>query len=57
MDYKDTLNLPKTNFPMKANLSRKEPELLKMWDDMNIYEKIRQTLKGKKTYILHDGPP
>ena len=48
MDYKDTLNLPKTNFPMKANLSRKEPELLKMWEDMNIYEKIRQSLKGRK---------
>ena len=57
MDYKDTLNLPKTGFPMKANLSRKEPELLKMWDDMNIYEKIRHALKGRKTYILHDGPP
>ena len=57
MDYKDTLNLPKTEFPMKANLSRKEPELLKMWEDMNIYDKIRDALKGKKTYILHDGPP
>jgi len=57
MDYKDTLNLPKTDFPMKANLSRKEPELLKMWEDMNIYNKIRQVLKGRKTYILHDGPP
>jgi len=57
MDYKDTLNLPKTDFPMKANLSRKEPELLKMWEDMNIYDKIREALKGKKTYILHDGPP
>src|SRR5271157_6281680 len=57
MDYKDTLNLPKTNFPMKANLSRKEPELLKMWDYMNIYEKIRQSLTGRKKYILHDGPP
>ncbi len=57
MDYKNTLNLPKTNFPMKANLSRKEPELLKMWEGMNIYEKIRQSLKGRKTYILHDGPP
>ena len=57
MDYKDTLNLPKTDFPMRANLSRKEPELLKMWEAMNIYEKIRQALKGRKTYILHDGPP
>ncbi len=57
MDYKETLNLPKTGFPMKANLSRKEPELLKMWEDMNLYGKIRQALKGKKPYILHDGPP
>lgn len=57
MDYKDTLNLPKTNFPMKANLSRKEPELLTMWEDMNIYEQTRRALKGRKTYILHDGPP
>jgi isoleucyl-tRNA synthetase len=57
MDYKDTLNLPKTDFPMKANLSRKEPELLKMWEDMNIYEQIRRALKGRETYILHDGPP
>jgi len=57
MDYKDTLNLPKTDFPMKANLSRKEPEMLKAWDEMNIYEKIREVSKGRKTYILHDGPP
>jgi isoleucyl-tRNA synthetase len=42
---------------MKANLSRKEPELLKMWEEMNVYEKIRQAFKGRKTYILHDGPP
>jgi len=57
MDYKDTLNLPKTDFPMKANLSRKEPELLKMWEEMNIYAKTRAALNGKKPYILHDGPP
>jgi len=57
MDYKDTLNLPKTDFPMKANLSKKEPEMLKAWDEMNIYGKIRDVSKGRKTYILHDGPP
>jgi isoleucyl-tRNA synthetase len=57
MDYKDTLNLPKTDFPMKANLSRKEPEMLKMWEEMDIYKKIRQTSKGRPAYILHDGPP
>jgi isoleucyl-tRNA synthetase len=57
MDYKDTLNLPKTDFPMKANLARKEPDLLKKWEEMNIYQAIRQALKGKTPYILHDGPP
>ncbi|MBN1380089.1 MAG: isoleucine--tRNA ligase [Deltaproteobacteria bacterium] len=57
MDYKDTLNLPKTDFPMKANLSKKEPEMLAKWEDMHIYEKIRDTSKGRELYILHDGPP
>jgi isoleucyl-tRNA synthetase len=57
MDYKETLNLPKTDFPMKANLARKEPEMLKAWDEMNIYGKIREVSKGRQSYILHDGPP
>ncbi len=57
MDYKDTLNLPHTDFPMKANLARREPEMLSRWDKMNIYELIRKTAKGRKPYILHDGPP
>ncbi|MDX9822139.1 MAG: class I tRNA ligase family protein, partial [Syntrophales bacterium] len=57
MDYKDTLNLPKTDFPMKANLAQREPEVLRRWAEMKIYERIRQTLKGKTPYILHDGPP
>ncbi len=57
MDYKDTLNLPKTDFPMKANLAQKEPEFLKKWDEAGIYEQIRKVAKGKPTYILHDGPP
>lgn len=57
MNYKDTLNLPKTTFPMKANLAKKEPEILKFWEEMGIYEKIRESSKGRKTYILHDGPP
>jgi len=57
MNYKDTLNLPKTAFPMKANLSKKEPEILEFWGKVNIYEKIREMSKGKKTYMLHDGPP
>ncbi len=57
MDYKDTLNLPKTEFPMRASLSKKEPELLNKWEDMKIYYKIREVSKGRQTYILHDGPP
>ena len=57
MDYKDTLNLPKTDFPMKANLSKREPEMLARWDEMRIYEQISETSKGRKPYILHDGPP
>src|SRR4030042_163867 len=57
MDYKDTLNLPKTDFPMKANLAHREPEMLARWDAIGIYDRIRETLRGRKPYILHDGPP
>jgi len=57
MDYKSTLNLPKTDFPMKASLSRKEPETLRWWEQIRIYEKIREVSRGRPTYILHDGPP
>jgi isoleucyl-tRNA synthetase len=57
MDYKDSLNLPKTDFPMKANLAKKEPEQLKKWDEMRIYDRIRVTARGREPYILHDGPP
>jgi isoleucyl-tRNA synthetase len=56
-DYKDTLNLPQTDFPMKANLSQREPEMLKAWDDKRIYQKIQEKNKAKTPYILHDGPP
>jgi isoleucyl-tRNA synthetase len=57
MDYKKGLNLPQTDFPMKANLAQREPEMLKLWEEMGIYKKIRKTAKGKKPFILHDGPP
>ena len=57
MDYKDTLNLPQTDFPMKANLSVREPELLKRWDEMGLYQRLREKSKGRPRYILHDGPP
>jgi isoleucyl-tRNA synthetase len=57
MNYKDTLNLPKTGFSMRANLSKKEPEMLKKWEEMHIYDLIRKVSEGRKKYILHDGPP
>ena len=57
MDYKKSLNLPQTDFPMKANLAQREPEMLKKWEDENIYYKIRESAKERKPYILHDGPP
>ena len=57
MDYKKTLNLPRTAFPMKANLVRKEPELLDRWEKMDLYRMIRESSKGRKRYMLHDGPP
>jgi len=57
MDYKATLNLPKTGFPMRANLPQREPEILARWDELRIYERIQQTNAGKPKFILHDGPP
>ncbi len=57
MDYKGTLNLPETTFPMKANLTKNEPERLKKWDELQLYKKMRELRKGKKLYHLHDGPP
>ena len=57
MDYKNTLNLPSTKFPMKANLPNREPEILKFWSEIDIYNEIRKQMKGSEEYILHDGPP
>jgi len=56
-DYKSTLNLPKTAFPMKANLAQREPETLKRWYQEDLYSQIREHSKGRKPFILHDGPP
>ena len=56
-DYKATLNLPDTAFPMRGNLANREPEMLKNWDSQNLYQKIRQAKAGNKPFILHDGPP
>jgi isoleucyl-tRNA synthetase len=57
MDLKSTINLPKTDFPMKANLPQNEPKMLERWEQMGLYERIRQAGKRKTKYILHDGPP
>ena len=57
MDYKDTLNLPSTGFPMKANLASKEVEILEKWKEMDLYGQIDKAGEGKEKYILHDGPP
>ena len=56
-DYSQTLFLPKTDFPMRAGLPKKEPEILKRWDDENLYKKLREDAAGRPRYILHDGPP
>ncbi|MGH1471410.1 MAG: isoleucine--tRNA ligase [Cellvibrionaceae bacterium] len=56
-NYKDTLNLPKTAFPMKANLAQREPQTLKRWQKDNVYQEIRESRQGEKKFILHDGPP
>ncbi len=56
-NYKDTLNLPRTDFPMKANLAAREPELLKMWEETRLYEQIQKSREGRELFVLHDGPP
>jgi isoleucyl-tRNA synthetase len=56
-DYKTTLNLPNTGFPMKANLASREPEMLRRWTDMDLYARIRAAMAGRRKFILHDGPP
>ncbi len=56
-DYRDTVFLPKTDFPMKAGLARKEPDILQRWEEQDLYGKLREARKGRETFILHDGPP
>jgi isoleucyl-tRNA synthetase len=56
-DYKHTLNLPDTDFPMKGNLAQKEPDILKRWQQQDLYQKMRDARKGAEKFILHDGPP
>ena len=57
MDYRNTLNLPKTDFPMRANLAKREPEFLKAWEAKKIYRVLMEQSKDREKYILHDGPP
>ena len=57
MDYKTTLNLPKTDFPMKANLKDLELRVIEKWRQEKIYERLQKQAEGRKPYILHDGPP
>ncbi|MCK0527296.1 isoleucine--tRNA ligase [Anaerobiospirillum sp. NML120449] len=56
-DYKSTLNLPQTAFPMRGDLAKREPAMLKNWEERNLYQKIRESRKNCNTFILHDGPP
>ncbi|MEH7122936.1 isoleucine--tRNA ligase [Bacillus sp. JJ1532] len=57
MEYKDTLLMPKTEFPMRGNLPNREPEIQAKWKEMNIYEKVQERTKGRPMFVLHDGPP
>src|SRR5213595_3143753 len=56
-NYKETLNLPRTDFPMKANLATREPELLKKWEEGGLYQRIQESRKDRELFVLHDGPP
>ncbi|MDM5357940.1 isoleucine--tRNA ligase [Peribacillus sp. ACCC06369] len=57
MEYKDTLLMPKTEFPMRGNLPKREPEIQEKWKEMNIYKKVQEQTEGRPLFILHDGPP
>src|SRR5881396_1494850 len=56
-NYKDTLNLPRTEFPMKANLAAREPEMLKAWEETRLYQQIQKSRQDRELFVLHDGPP
>ena len=56
-NYKETLNLPRTDFPMKANLATREPEMLKNWEETRVYQEIQKSRAGQELFVLHDGPP
>jgi isoleucyl-tRNA synthetase len=56
-NYKDTLNLPRTDFPMKANLAAREPEMIRNWEETKLYQQIQKSREGRELFVLHDGPP
>src|SRR6266576_3619666 len=56
-NYKETLNLPRTDFPMKANLASREPDFLRMWEAAGLYQQIQKSREGAELFVLHDGPP
>jgi len=56
-NYKDTLNLPRTDFPMKANLAAREPEMLRNWEEERLYQEIQKSRESRELFVLHDGPP
>jgi isoleucyl-tRNA synthetase len=56
-DYKSTLNLPQTEFPMRGNLAQREPERLRGWSESGLYEKLRAARRGKPPFVFVDGPP
>lgn len=56
-NYNETPNLPRTAFPMEANLVTREPEMLKMWTETRLYEQIQKAREGAELFVLHDGPP
>src|SRR5512145_1707044 len=57
MDYKETLNLPRTDFPMRASLAQREPEIAQRWRTMRLYERLLEVNAGRPRFLLHDGPP
>src|SRR5512146_2952028 len=57
MEYKDTLLMPQTEFPMRGNLPQREPEIQATWEEMKIYQKVQERTKGRPMFVLHDGPP
>jgi isoleucyl-tRNA synthetase len=56
-DYKSTIFLPRTDFPMKAGLPKREPEILARWAEMDVFSRLREASEGREKFILHDGPP